>query len=363
MCAENVLLVKPLDEKDKNTKLVSFDVIVCATGFSYPTLLAKPGQSYESRKEEIATLTKSVLEGTGDIVVGGGGAVGVEIAGDLLEQIKKPRKVIIVSSTDRLVADLPEIYSKRVLTQLISMGAKVIFNTRVESHSETTVSGETPMSLTLRSGKTLKNVSAYVAGFSRGPNTAFLKDGVGLEDYDGAAPLPSGILDESGRVMVNSYLQSPAYPALFAMGAASNLDEPTLAPMVAAQAITVAANIVGATATTTHKPGPAKAPMYVLTGHHTYGTWIPESIPPGKFLFGMCGFPCNMLCPCFCLAALCGPMDPFMCGWCCGTPDGPGLPNTLMNVKEKNVFATSMGYTGVGKPSVTPVGKMSDMER
>ncbi|KAL3931921.1 MAG: hypothetical protein SGBAC_011089 [Bacillariaceae sp.] len=355
-CSDGVLSVQPLD-KSKSVESVPFDVLVCATGFAFPVVCETPGQSQEERQAEIDSYVKALTSGE-NVVVGGGGTVGIELAADILEKLpedSRKGKVTLISSSSKLLSTQADRYGDKCKEVLEELGAEIIFDDRVSSHNESTVSlkGE-PITLTLKSGKIL-TCHAYVAAYSRGANTSWLTTAA-----KGASALPDGLLNEKGQVIVNDYMQSTVYDKLYAMAATSSRKEPALFANVEAQAKTVAKNIV--------KPETAKQadgimnPMYQLVGHDTFATLMPENTPLPPFCATLCctwcGFPFNMLCPCFCLGVLVGPCDMMTCGYCCAPPEGKGLAMTLKGTKEANMIAEGAGYFVKGKP-----GFGEEMER
>lgn len=347
LTGDGVLAVKTLERSEGNVEdivHVEFDVLVVATGLSFPTILASPGQTLAARLEEIESLQAALKKG-GEIVVGGGGAVGVELAGDLLETLPSNAKLTVICSSDRLISEKPPEYSKRAQQQLEKMGATIIFSDRVTNYDETITEG--PVVLELKSGNSLE-CSVYIPAYNRGPNTAWLRNGLGMD----GPPLPGSVLNEKGQVSVNENLCSDAYPKLYALGAASSLEEIALVPNIEGMAMTVAVNILHP-CSKTHKPGPLKTPIYAIVGNSTFGMLMPDALQRlprlfKKVFFEWCGYPCNLLCPCFLCGVVCGPLDPMICGKCCGPPEGEGVAKTHGNMKKKGIVAKMAGYDGVG---------------
>lgn len=357
-CSDGQVAVQPLD-KSKAIETVPFDVLVCATGFSFPVICETPGQSQEERQAEIDKYSR-VLKAPGKhVVIGGGGTVGIELAADILEKLpedSRKGKVTLISSSPKLLATHADEHGKRVQEVLQDLGAEIFFDDRVSSHQDSTVTseGEEPITLTLKSGKTL-SCHAYVAAYARGANTSWLTTAA-----PGGATLPDGLLNLKRQVVVNEYMQSSVYDKLYACSAASSRPEPALFINVESQAKVVAKNIA--------KPGSCKqgngtmSSMYQLVGHETFAKIFPDETPLPPFCATLCcdwcGFPFNMFCPCFCLGVLFGPCDPMMCGYCCGKPEGKGFVNMLENAKNMNIMAENAGYYVKGKP-----GFGEEMER
>lgn len=353
--ADGVVAVAPLNgsgAKDETAApiQVPFDILVCATGINVPVVMSEPGQSLAQRENEVK-ITSAALTSGRSVVLAGGGAIGVELAGDILEVLPpetRKGKVTIVCSTDRLLSDQPAYVGERAREILEELGADLIFNDRVVSHENTTVadSGTDSLLLTLKSGKEMK-CHVYVAAYSRGANTGWLTAG-----NAGGKALPSKVLTDSNKVEVNEYLQCVAYDKLYASGAVNSRLEPSLFLNVDNHAKIIAANILQpqskSVAEGAHSPG------YQLIGHETFGMFVPENFPMPAFCATLCcnwcGYPLNLLCPCFCCAVVCGPVDPMTCGYCCAAPEGRGIPKTMMNSKKMGMMAQTVGYKDLGKP-------------
>jgi NADH dehydrogenase FAD-containing subunit len=365
-CADGVLAVQPLNDqgaKDESpaavVKEVPFDILVAATGSSFPILTETPGQSQAERQQEIDQVSKALLNGKDAVVIAGGGATGVELAGDVLEALPaegRKGKVTLICSSDRLLADQPPYYGEKCKQVLEELGCKIIFNDRVKSHSDSAIgTSDAPVvTLTLKSGTTLP-CQAYIAAYARGANTSWL-----TIPHGGKGGLPSKLINEKGKVEVNEYLQSTVYDKLYALAVTNSRTEPSLIMNVEAQAKTAASNILKPNSASV-APGVAHA-VYQIVGHDSFATLIPENLPMPGFCATLCcqwcGYPANLLCPCWCCAVVCGPVDHMTCGYCCGKPEGMGLPNTLKNTKEMGVMAQMAGYVDPGK--VAPAGEGMD---
>lgn len=340
-CGDGTLAVKPLEE-GKAIQLVPFDFIVCATGVAYPTILSTPGQSAEDRKAEVEKATELLTFPEKSVVLSGGGHIGVELAGDALEERGTDAKgtFTLVCSTDHLLSDRPKKYGAKALKKLEELGGTVLFQDRVVNPTENVFERTT---LELQSGKTLE-CDGYIATYSQGPNTGWITEGL----PDGSSVLPEGILNDKKQVIVDDYLSSKVYSNLFAISATNDRGEACVGMNIQTQAKTIAANII--------KPksqrqtiAPLKFPLYQTVGHKTYAFISPEAMSGGKVIFKWCGFPCNLLCPCVLCGCLCCLVSPMCCGFCCCEPEGRGFVDTLENLKQSGLSAKFMGYNGLGE--------------
>eukprot|EP00980_Cylindrotheca_fusiformis_P002661 scaffold622_cov102-Cylindrotheca_fusiformis.AAC.10 len=350
-CSDGSVEVRPLDSG--KTQQIFFDVLVCATGFGYPVICETPGQSKADRIQEIDQYADALTSGN-EVAIAGGGTVGVELAGDLLEKFPEARgKVTLISASRRLLMDQSPYHGEKCQQILEDMGCKFIFSDCVVSHKGSEIATGEPLTLELESGKML-SCHAYVAAYGRSPNTGFLTKAAA------GPPLPRKLVNNLGKVVVDEYLQSTVYDKLYALGATNTRKEPSLYMNIEEQAKTVAKNIVSARSAK-QAPGVDHA-MYVIVGHDTYAAVTPENLPMPSCCATLCcvwcGFPCNMLCPCFCVATVCGPCDPMVCGYCCDKPEGRGPTKTFKKFREANVMTKRSGYCVDGKP-----GFGEEMER
>ena len=113
-----------------------FHVAVVATGSSYPTFpLAKSQKALtlSERKIEIAKEHERLVSASNVLIIGGG-TVGVELAGEIADHFPE-KKVTITESKDRLLSNFrPKASSiaKKLLTRL---GVYVVLNTKLEPDS------------------------------------------------------------------------------------------------------------------------------------------------------------------------------------------------------------------------------------
>ena len=107
---------------------LDFDYLICATGISAPTFTPIPGQDSTNRREEIENLRKVICDPTKHIVIAGGGATGVEIAGSILDSGNKNIAPILPFA--RLLPDLATPYADMAFAHLESHGANASFGFR-----------------------------------------------------------------------------------------------------------------------------------------------------------------------------------------------------------------------------------------
>jgi pyruvate/2-oxoglutarate dehydrogenase complex dihydrolipoamide dehydrogenase (E3) component len=196
-CTEIVVKVQPLNS-DGELVEVPFDFLVAATGFSMPTFLATPGVTLQERREELKAVYNACLSG-GDVVVGGGGVIALEVAGNIAEKVKaKPGagKVIIVNSGPSLLPGYAAKYQTEATKQLKQLGVVLKLGERVSSHTSTTLATATgSFEVTLTSGAKISGVSAFLPAFVSGANTSWLES------------LPNVLDPNSKQVVLDQHLR------------------------------------------------------------------------------------------------------------------------------------------------------------
>mmetsp|Transcript_66029 Transcript_66029/g.123141 ORF Transcript_66029/g.123141 Transcript_66029/m.123141 type:complete len:407 (-) Transcript_66029:148-1368(-) len=304
---------------------ITYDILIVATGFGMPLIYPTPGQTLQDRKAQVKDIGEKIKHAN-TILVGGGGPVALEFAGDI--KCKYPTKKVKIAAKDMLKA-WPEEQSKAAASQARAMGIEVV-----------KITANAPMEPSLSAGsitidsQTL-DYDLYFPMFSQGPNTSFLAD--------------SGILDAKNRVQLNDYLQSEKYPEIFAIGTGTAADNWVGLATLEPQKDIVVANVQATLASKPlkkHKPSPMTRQPVLLIGHGPNGYGLVDfSMAPGPLKFCCCGgyggFPC---CPPPCCWPMCGPCA---VGYCCAGPSGPGFSNFAGKMMFK--FGGSK-YKGMGAP-------------
>lgn len=320
---QNVLL------KDGNT--VSFDILAVATGIKLKYFLPQPGQTWQERKEQVDAIGKALTTAK-TVLIGGAGTIGIEFAGDVREANPNAR-VIVVCNAAKPLKYLDDKYQAKLQAQLKLQNIEVITEETVQEQDLVIDTKE----FKLKSGKTIQ-ADVYVPAFSSGGNADW-----------------TGLANSLGQLEVNEYLQSKSHPNIYAVGC-SQIEFSAVAKIMA-QVDSAAANILATLAGKDLKPHVDGMPnmthaMTQKIGHHTYA-WIEyELLPtcPGC-CFKTCGFPCACCGPCSFLCwplslCGCGPCHPFVCGWCCGDPEGAGTMAALRAI----LHGTGMtGIKGLGE--------------
>lgn len=199
--------IKSMNEREahlENGQVIRFKQAVIATGSRYSTLpLAKSESAFEygQRNQEVLEQHK-ILDKAKSVLVIGGGAVGVEFAGEIASAFPD-KKVTLAHSSDRLLDELKPKAQRKALEQLTSKGVQVKLNRRFEKQGD--------IYRCAKSGETISADQVYVC-VGMLPNTEFLRTDL------------SAALNQKGQVMVDSYMKVKGYDNLFALGDCSDLD-------------------------------------------------------------------------------------------------------------------------------------------
>ncbi|RMD41967.1 hypothetical protein DV735_g3163, partial [Chaetothyriales sp. CBS 134920] len=198
--------LKRIDSKDKKAKILDsksneeydlpYDYFLAATGLRRAWPAVPVSLNREDYVGETSAHVDTVQNASnhGGVVVVGGGAVGVEIAGEL-KYTHPSTKVTLIHSRGTLLSSepLPDDCKLAALRALEDLGVAVILNQRVLQITDTkNVQGQTGKELTLQDGSKLIADHVMPAITKNVPATSYL---------------PESVLDKEGMVKINSLLR------------------------------------------------------------------------------------------------------------------------------------------------------------
>jgi len=188
---------------------IHFDYLVIATGSSY----AFPGKVAETDISKAIDLYDNIrekIEKAHQILIIGGGPVGIELAAEIATDFTS-KDVTLVHSQPTLLQ--PNIYKEKIYTgaqeQLEKLNVKIILNDRIElPNKENTnyIEGKKTYT-TLKSRTNITAVLTFICTGARVNNKSIL-----------TSPLKTKINAQTGRIIVNNYLQVDGYENIFAIG-------------------------------------------------------------------------------------------------------------------------------------------------
>ncbi|KZV76718.1 FAD/NAD-P-binding domain-containing protein [Peniophora sp. CONT] len=186
-----------------NDETLAYDVLVLAPG----NVWAGPINFPDTQEETLAHIEKwrKKFRDTRSVVVAGGGAVGIEYAGEVRD-VFPHKKATLVHGERLLLNDfMSEKFRRAMEKDLHAAGAEVILNDRVEG----SVKDGRVMT---RSGQVIE-ADLLVTAFGGKPATKFLES------------LGANTLADTGHIKVEKTLQLPGHPNILAAGDAVDWNE------------------------------------------------------------------------------------------------------------------------------------------
>ncbi|KAH7106180.1 FAD/NAD(P)-binding domain-containing protein [Auriculariales sp. MPI-PUGE-AT-0066] len=206
-------------------KEVAFAILVLATGSTWPE-----GLNYPNTKEEISALLadrNKRVAAAKSIVIAGGGAVGLELAGEL-RHFSPNVKVTLVQKAPQLLNDAyPNRFRAFAEKRIRAIGVNLILDDSVIDSKPENGVVKTAKGQQLAADLLIQAVGAK-------PNTEFLRS------------LPDA-LSSTGHVKIQQTLQLTSYPEIFAGGDIIETTEQRTLSKCEPQAAVIAANIVALT--------------------------------------------------------------------------------------------------------------------
>lgn len=204
---------------------IDYAYLVLAMGSTWSKELNLP----QARDEALKKLSEqgAQLAAARKIVIIGGGAVGVELAGEIATKYsgQKQKHVTLIHRGTQLLNDVyPDKLRERLRKQLEAIGVTVKLNTSLDANAE---AGE----IVLADGEKLTCDLVYQTTGGR-PNVELLKE------YDAAA------LAENGYVAVDKSFRIKGHPKLFALGDLADLPEQRQAAKIPGHVSVAALNII-----------------------------------------------------------------------------------------------------------------------
>ncbi|KZO99537.1 FAD/NAD-P-binding domain-containing protein [Calocera viscosa TUFC12733] len=228
-----------------------YAILVLATGSVYEGPLLLP----ETKEETVrwANEWRDRFDKSHSVVLVGGGAIGVEMAGEIKDSWPNKKVTIVQGDTSLLNATYPARFRSGVVRGLEKRGVEFVFDDYIDA-----LPAPGSASVTTRKGKVLQ---ADLVVPTRGgrPNTEIIK-----------LSLP-GAVDANGRVKVTRTLQLPGYTTIFAAGDITDILEQKQVAKYPAQATLIASNITSLLAGQSPAKEYKKQPEMILLTNGTGG--------------------------------------------------------------------------------------------
>lgn len=180
-----------------DSKDLSYDHLVIASGSTNPsatgavtgTLIPFKPSNRDDIKQIVEAAQQQIAHAK-EIVIGGAGPVGVELAGELAESLGSKASITLISSADRVLPMIKPSASAVGAKKLQEKNVKVITSTKVTG-AEASTDGTKSWTVTLDNGKKL-SADVYIPTTGAIPNSSFI---------------PAEFLDGNGWVKVNKELR------------------------------------------------------------------------------------------------------------------------------------------------------------
>ncbi|OBT47706.1 hypothetical protein VE00_02203 [Pseudogymnoascus sp. WSF 3629] len=154
--------------QDGATQEIGYESLVIATGTTSNSKLWQINDHQDATKD-LYTSVQAALPTAKRVLIAGGGAVGVETAGEIATHFPKA-EITILSGSDKLLPRLVPGNSSSAEARLRALGVKTVHKTRVRSAAET-ANGSTTV---VFSDGTTQTVDVYIDATGGKPNTSFL---------------------------------------------------------------------------------------------------------------------------------------------------------------------------------------------
>jgi len=150
---------------------LEYYALVIATGIRSPTPLTTLHGDHTISMRALEEMNRK-LASAKEVVVSGGGPIGVETAGEIANHLKGQAKITLIAGSGKLLPVLRQSLAEKAQKMLEKVGVTVLYNTKVTG-SEETSDGRTLIKLD--NGKEM-TADAYIPAFGVQPNTEFLPD-------------------------------------------------------------------------------------------------------------------------------------------------------------------------------------------
>lgn len=265
-----IVSVAPADGSAGARIAVEYDILILATGRSNGAPAKPTSFDAATSMADLAAL-RAAVRAAGTVAIVGGGATGVELAGEIATDAPKTTKVHLFQRGGSILSEpkaLPAAFRAKVAASLARLGVAVHTGAAVAAPSPLPAGvrslfggrvllGATPLAVAAVAGAPTPAplpLTADVVVFTTGgaPNSAALRSGGG--------PL-AALLDAAGQVRVTPSLQVEGLANVFALGDITNIAEAKLAYNVSLHAPVVSKNVlILARALAAGPSAPAPAP-------------------------------------------------------------------------------------------------------
>ncbi|KAF9225465.1 FAD/NAD(P)-binding domain-containing protein [Gyrodon lividus] len=209
----------------ENGERIPYEILVIATGSKWSGPLDLP----EHEKDVLPHVNawRDKFANAKHVVLAGGGAVGIELAGELKDEHPDTIVTIVQGSNQLLNATYPLSLRAGLEKRLRARGVEIVFNEYIDDIPE-----EGSVGVKTRKGTQIATADLVISTRGPRPNTGFV------------ASLGSSALSGSGYIKVKPSLQLVNYPYIFAAGDVIDWVEQKQAAKTKGHAAVVVANVL-----------------------------------------------------------------------------------------------------------------------
>ncbi|KAK5120508.1 hypothetical protein LTR85_006163 [Meristemomyces frigidus] len=158
-----------IERHEGGSEALEYYALVIATGIRSPTPLTTLQGAHTITMKALDDMNVKLATAK-EIVIAGGGPVGVETAGEIATHLKGKATITLIAGSKKLLPILRDSLAAKAQKMLEKTGVTVMYNVKVEA-SEETADGRTEIKLD--NGKTM-TADVYIPAFGVQPNTEFL---------------------------------------------------------------------------------------------------------------------------------------------------------------------------------------------
>lgn len=187
---------------DGNDVVVTYEQLVIATGASGAAKGVEWGFKpvRAGNTEEVVAAARAQVAAAHKIVVSGGGATGVELAGEIADRYNGQKQVVLVTAGEDVLDQIPRKDIRAAANKLLKrLGVEVITGAKVVEETKGASSG---VELALSDGQRV-TADLHIAAWGLSPNTSYL---------------PNEMLDGSGWVVTDEYMRAKGHQDIWAIG-------------------------------------------------------------------------------------------------------------------------------------------------
>ncbi|KYK20013.1 hypothetical protein AYK24_04365 [Thermoplasmatales archaeon SG8-52-4] len=250
---------------ETTNRKISFDLLVISTGIDYPIFLKNKKNVHILKNGYEAFEISKKIKKSSSILIVGGGVIGTEVAGEIVEKFPN-KNLTIIHSQNKFLNRLPQDASDYVLNYFIKNGVEIIFEDKV-------IENKKGVFITKNGRRINAELCIWCAGIKNNPY--FMKNFSEL------------CFSERNALNVNDFLQLKGFKNIFIGGDITNIFEEKTARKSELHAKIIVKNIkniINKKTLKTYRTG--TSPMVISLGDFR-GIIIYKYVFPGLFIPGI----------------------------------------------------------------------------